>query len=182
MLNATNVTPLGASISLLENVGFIDVVLPFLLIFAITYGSLKKSKILGDMDSMYIVISFVIALSVTITATVVGVIKFFLPLFGLVLLIIVSFLVILSLFFGEASKVVENKLVKNISSIVIVLVLLFIIILAIMNVLFMVGVLKQPTAEESEQFLSLLSNVIVSVVFIITVFTIIYLTSKQGNN
>ncbi|MBT3721419.1 hypothetical protein HOG47_07255, partial [archaeon] len=48
----------------LESLGLLDVLLPFLLIFTITFAVLQKSKILGDGGRRFnIIIAFVLAMS-----------------------------------------------------------------------------------------------------------------------
>jgi len=56
----------------LENLGLLDVLLPFLLIFTITYAVLQKSKILGDRAKNFnTIVSFVLAMA-TIIPHVIG--------------------------------------------------------------------------------------------------------------
>jgi len=54
------VNPLENAIELLGNFGFFSVVLPFLLVYALVYGLLKKTKIFGDDDSVAQVIGLAI--------------------------------------------------------------------------------------------------------------------------
>jgi len=51
----------------LENLGLLDVLLPFLLIFTIAFAVLQKSKILGDMSHRFnTIVSFVLAMAAVI--------------------------------------------------------------------------------------------------------------------
>ena len=181
MLNQTNATPLGASVQLIQDVGFVDVVLPFLLIFAITYGSLVKTKIFGNLESVNILVSFVIALSVTITALVVGIIKLFLPIFGLILVFIVSVLIILSLFFGDVKKVTSNKFIRTMATIVLIIILVIVILFIISTILQEAGYLPEPNENDLTNLLSNIFNFIVTIIFLLIIVGVVYFMSKGGS-
>ncbi|MBR9677855.1 MAG: hypothetical protein GOU97_00975 [Nanoarchaeota archaeon] len=120
--NAT-ATPFTGGIQILQDLGFFDVVVPFILVFAIIYGVLAKSKILGEKsENLNALVAFSIALLFTATASVTGVIREFLPIIGLISVMIIALLIIVSLFFGDVTKLfAENKWLKSVSIIVIVL-------------------------------------------------------------
>ncbi len=96
-------TPLENALEFLENFGFFNVILPFLLVFTIVYAILEKSAIFGkekvegiemprkNVNSM---IAFVIALFVVVTKEIVVSIKESIPQIALILVIIVSFMML----------------------------------------------------------------------------------------
>ena len=97
------VTPLEIALEFLENFGFFNVILPFLLVFTIVYAILEKSAIfgkekVGDIDaprrSVNSMVAFVIALFVVVTKENVYSIREALPQVALILVIIVSFMML----------------------------------------------------------------------------------------
>ena len=88
----------GNILSNLEQLGFFDYVLPFLIIFALVFGILSRIKLFGDNKS----ISAVIALSVGLMALQFGLVSSFFaelfPRFGIGLSIILVLLILTGLF------------------------------------------------------------------------------------
>jgi len=84
-----------------EEAGVFNVILPFLLIFTITYAILIKIQILGDKKGINGVVSFVVALLVVNNTYIVGLITRFLPNIALFLVIILMFLLLAGMFLGE---------------------------------------------------------------------------------
>ena len=104
---------LAGAIQMLQNMGFFDILLPFLLVFAIVYGILEKTGIFGEKrHDINAVIALVIGLMVAVTTFVVNILTGFLPLVGLLAVIIVMFLMLVSMFFGEAKGVWDNRWIK----------------------------------------------------------------------
>ena len=108
-------TPLGNAIQFLQDFGFFTVVLPFLLVFTIIFGILEKTKIFGvekdkqpkkNLNSM---IAFVIAFFVVAASNIVEVIQASLPWVSLVLIIIISFLLLTGVFFGDEEYKLWDK-------------------------------------------------------------------------
>jgi hypothetical protein len=105
------VSPLGNAINFFKDFGLFDVVLPFLLVFTIVYAILEKTRLLGvvkvkdqggvaevgnkNLNSM---VAFVIGLLVVATANVVRAINESLPNIILLLVILVSFLILIGIF------------------------------------------------------------------------------------
>ena len=96
-------TPLENALVFLENFGFFNVVLPFLLVFTIVYAILEKSAIfgkekIGDTESprrsVNSMVAFVIALFVVVTKEIVVSIRESLPQVALLLIIITSFMML----------------------------------------------------------------------------------------
>lgn len=90
------------TIQFLRDFGFFDVVIPFLLFFAIIFAFLEKTKILGDDKSNA---NMIVALSVSLLAVaankVVSLVSDILPNMILVLVLLVMFVMITGVFFKE---------------------------------------------------------------------------------
>ena len=96
--------PLDKVIELLQNFGFFRVVLPFLLIFAIVYAILMKTKVLGDPSTQGFaktasaIIALVIAFLVIVYTPVVNTLGTLLPQAGFILVVVVLILMVLAMF------------------------------------------------------------------------------------
>lgn len=99
-------SPLGIALQFLEDFGFFNVVLPFLLIFTLVFALLEKTKILGvDKDdepkkNLNSMVAFVIALFVVAASQIVQVIRESLPLVVLGLVILISFMLLVGSMMG----------------------------------------------------------------------------------
>ena len=88
----------------LRDFGLFDVVLPFLLVFAIVFAILEKTKILGQEEggapkrNINSIVSFVIALLVVSTNKIVTALNEALPNIVLLVVILVSFLLLIGVF------------------------------------------------------------------------------------
>ncbi len=103
-------TALGSVIDFLQEFGFFDVILPFLLVFTIVFGILEKTKIFGvdkvggeeypkkGINSM---IAFVIGFFVVAARQVVESIQVSLPQVVLVLVLLISFMLLVGSFMGD---------------------------------------------------------------------------------
>ncbi|MFH0752814.1 MAG: hypothetical protein V1914_04445 [archaeon] len=111
-------TALGSAIEFLEEFGFFDVILPFLLVFTIVFGILEKTRIFGvekvgekeypkkGINSM---IAFVIAFFVVAAREVVASIQVSIPQVVLVLLLLISFMLLVGVFMGDKQFNLEDK-------------------------------------------------------------------------
>ena len=100
-------TVLGDAVELLQDFGFFDVILPFLLVFTIVFGILEKTKIFGtdkinerdytrkNINSM---VAFVIAFFVIAAKEIVASIQTSLPMVSLILIAIICFLLLIGAF------------------------------------------------------------------------------------
>ena len=109
-------SPLGKAVEFLRDFGLFDVILPFLLVFTITYAVLEKTRILGtikvhgsdDVDdvipnkNLNSMVSFVVALLVVATANIVRAINESLPNIILLLVASFSFLLLIGIFLKDA--------------------------------------------------------------------------------
>ncbi len=96
-------TPLNNAVEFLRSFGFFNVVLPFLLVFAIVFGVLEKSKLFGiekidkidyPRRNLNAIVAFCIAFFVVAAANITGVIQATVPQIALVLIVIISFLLL----------------------------------------------------------------------------------------
>lgn len=103
-------TVLGGTIEFLQDFGFFDVILPFLLIFTITFGVLEKTRIFGTetfkgqeigKKNINAMVAFVIAFFVLAAKEVVASIQVSIPLVALILVAIVSLLMLVGIFIGS---------------------------------------------------------------------------------
>lgn len=100
-------TVLGGAIEFLQDFGFFDVILPFLLVFTIVFGILEKTRIFGtekigekeypkkNIDAM---VAFTIAFFVVAAKQIVDSIKVSMPMVALVLVAIISLLMLIGAF------------------------------------------------------------------------------------
>lgn len=100
-------TVFGGVVEFMRRLGFYDVVLPFLLVFALLYAILDKTKVLGEeapgepKRSLNAVIAFAVAVFVVGTTKVVAVISQAIANFVIVIIVVAFFLITISLFIGE---------------------------------------------------------------------------------
>src|SRR3989338_4247700 len=95
----------------LESIGFVDVLLPFLLIFTVIFAVLEKTKIMGEgKRNMSIGIAFIFALLVVVPHVTgnfpagydpVAVINAALPSVSLVVVAIIALLILIGVFAGD---------------------------------------------------------------------------------
>ena len=84
-----------------EEIGAFEVLLPFLLVFTLVFGVLQKSKILGDLKQLNLVVSLVIALLFVRNQTLVALVNRFLPNVSIFMIIILMFLLLVGIFVGK---------------------------------------------------------------------------------
>lgn len=111
----------GGVISTLQQMGFFDVLLPFLLIFAIVYGILEKVKLFEDRADINAVIAFVIGMIVIGTSWVIGVLTGFLPWVGMLTVVFLAAVILMGFFWKDIDAIGDTP-VKYIAAIVILVV------------------------------------------------------------
>ena len=113
------VSPLGKAVEFLRDFGLFDVILPFLLVFTITFAVLEKTKILGTIKihgtdeympnkNLNSMVSFVVALLVVATANIVRAINESLPNIVLLLVASLSFLILIGIFVKDELDFAEK--------------------------------------------------------------------------
>tara|TARA_Y100000310_G_scaffold341734_2_gene441838 strand:+ start:209 stop:754 length:546 start_codon:yes stop_codon:yes gene_type:complete len=98
-------TTLGNTIEFLRGFGFFEVVIPFLLFFALVFAILEKTKVLGtDKTNVNLIVALSVALIAIATNKVVNTVALVLPNMILMLVLFVMFITVLGLFFKESKE------------------------------------------------------------------------------
>jgi len=104
-------------ISFLDQIGVYDVILPFLLVFTIFFAILEKTKILGmekvegreiTKKNLNAIVSFVVAFLVIASTKLVAVINETMANIVLLLILAISFMLLVGVFFGSKEVTLEN--------------------------------------------------------------------------
>ncbi|MBU2497097.1 MAG: hypothetical protein KJ767_03505 [Nanoarchaeota archaeon] len=99
-------TLLEQAMLMLQRLGFFQIIIPFVLIFAVIFAILEKSKLLGeDKRSVNAIVALVIAMSATGAVMVTGIISTMIPLVVLGIIVLLLFFLMYGLFAGELSSV-----------------------------------------------------------------------------
>ncbi|MDD5418034.1 MAG: hypothetical protein PHW96_04090 [Candidatus Nanoarchaeia archaeon] len=101
MVNETQT--FNEAIGLVKGTGIFDVLLPFLVVFAIVYGMLVKTKFLGERQSVNVVVAFVIAMMIALNESARSFLNSLLPSYT-VFFIIIIMMVFIFIFFGFSGK------------------------------------------------------------------------------
>lgn len=99
-------SPLAGAIEFLNDFGFYDVVLPFLLVFTIIFGILEKTKIFGTENkkpkkNINAMIAFVIALFFVASTNLVAGARELLPNVVVLLITLMSFMMLVGFFYAD---------------------------------------------------------------------------------
>lgn len=99
-------SPLAGAIEFLNNFGFYDVVLPFLLVFTLVFAILEKTKIFGVEEkkpkkNINAMIAFVIALFFVATTELVAGTREMLPNVVVLLITLMSFMMLVGFFYSD---------------------------------------------------------------------------------
>lgn len=109
---------LGNAIDFMQDFGFFDVILPFLLVFTIFFGILEKTRIFGEEkigDKSYpkknlnSMVAFVVAFFVVAAKEVVTSLQLSLPYVALGLVVLLSFMMLAGSFMGDKTFSFEGK-------------------------------------------------------------------------
>lgn len=102
MLFAVQMMSFNDIVSYMQQYGIYDVVLPFLLIFAIMFAVLEKTKIFGEnKTNINSIIALVIGLLLVAQKSIVDTILTFLPRAALIMVVILMYLLLLSMVAGQ---------------------------------------------------------------------------------
>jgi len=181
-------SPLQNAIQFFKDFGLFDVVLPFLLVFALIFAILEKTKILGTEKikgeeipkrNLNTLVAFVIAMITVATNKVVNAINLALPNIVLIIISFVAFLLMIGVFFGSE----EFKLVEKYKELTLGLVIASLVILVLI-------ILNSLTLDDGRSWLdfvieyvvnNLSGPVVTSIIFlIIAVIAIVYITKSPG--
>jgi len=95
--------------TILQSTLFINLILPFLLIFAVVFAVLQKTKILGDgKKQVDAIVALVIGLMVVAFAQAVDIIVFLMPVLGVSIVAVLVFLLLFGFVFKEGEFKVHN--------------------------------------------------------------------------
>ena len=179
---------LSNALEFLKAFGFFDVILPFLLVFAVIFGILEKTKIfgtekIGDIDypkkNIDAIIAFVIALLVVAATKVVDAMELALPKIALLIVVVLSFVLLLGIFMEP------EGVYKNLEGFwkALLMVLMFIAVILVF--------LSSIPANEDESWLEYSYNYVIDywtgalvgsvVLFLLVVWAIMWIT-KPGKN
>ena len=93
-----------------EQIGVFNVLMPFLLVFTLTFAILRKVKILGDHKAVDLVVSLVLALLFVRNQALVTLLNQFLPNISIFMVVILMFLLLIGLWSGDQYRGVQNTL------------------------------------------------------------------------
>ncbi len=120
------VSPLEQAIDFLKELGFFDVVLPFLLIFTLIFAILEKTRIFGEVEvegrkyakkNINAMIAFVIALLFVASKELVNIVNVSLPMVVLILILLLSFMMLFGFLIKEGWGGFERGVWQGILSI-----------------------------------------------------------------
>jgi len=186
-------SPLGKSVEFLRDFGLFDVILPFLLVFTVTFAVLEKTRILGSTKihgtdesipnkNLNAMVSFVVALLVVATANIVRALNESLPNIVLLLVASLSFLILIGIFVKDELDFAEKHKKWNMAFIII----MFIgVILIFLNAIYMniageeVSVLEYSIDWIIDNWSGTIFGSIV--ILVIVVVAIGYITSSKQN-
>jgi len=140
-------TVFRSALDFFGRLGIYDIVLPFLLIFAIVFGILEKTKILGlekvghqeyTRKNLNSIISFVIAFLVISSSQLVALINETLAKSMVILVLFVTFLILFGVFFGEKEDFFESG-IKSYRGIFFIIVFVGIVLVALSSYRFESG-------------------------------------------
>ena len=110
-------TVFRSAITFLDNIGVYDVILPFLLIFTIMFAILEKTKVLGTekiegkeltKKNLNAMVAFVVSFLVIASTQLVSVINESLSHVVLLLILVISFMLLVGVFFGSEEFTLEK--------------------------------------------------------------------------
>ena len=104
------VSTLQNTLEFLKSFGFFDVIVPFLLFFAIIFAILEKTRLLGrEKSNVNLIVALAVALLAVAANKIVGLISSVIPNLLLVLVLFMMFVMILGLFFKDEELEFSSK-------------------------------------------------------------------------
>ena len=177
-------SPLQNAIQFFKDFGLFDVVLPFLLVFALIFAILEKTRILGEETikgekipkrNLNTLVAFVIGMITVATNKIVNAINVALPNIVLIIISFVAFLLMIGVFFGTEELNFRQKYPRFTMG--------FVVVSLIILVLIILDSLSLASGQTWLEFLmeyvanNLSGPVVTSVIFlIIAVISIVYIT------
>lgn len=96
--------------TILQQMGFFDIILPFLLFFSLSYGALLRAKLFEDQRRINVLIAMSFGLFMSVSLFLVGFTQEFLPWVGVFLIIALGVMMGGGMFLGE--DITTNKYIK----------------------------------------------------------------------
>ncbi|MDD4353700.1 MAG: hypothetical protein PHN56_04545 [Candidatus Nanoarchaeia archaeon] len=98
----------GGAFDLLIKIGFMNLIVPFILFYAIVFGMLEKTQLFASKDSkgkdemknLHSLIAFALAITATAASYAVGITQNFLPILGIASVILLGLMMVLGMAFG----------------------------------------------------------------------------------
>jgi len=175
-------------IGLLKNFGFFDIILPFILIYALVFGILAKTQILGDpfekeneararfVRSIISLVSLSIAFLVVGAYNVVLRIQEFIPYAVLYILAVFMLLVSMSAFYLPTGGKVEESEFKRYRKVILALSIIIFTILTLISL----GIITAQSLRSGLE--SWISNEIIAtiIIFSFIIFVVYWMTKGEG--
>ncbi|MEK6856808.1 MAG: hypothetical protein AABX49_02215 [Nanoarchaeota archaeon] len=83
-----------------SDVGGFDVILPFILVFAVTFAVLRKIKLFGENKNVDAIVSLILAAFLVSSTTIVNVLTGFLPRVSMIVLVLLMLILVVGIFSG----------------------------------------------------------------------------------
>ncbi|MDD2678585.1 MAG: hypothetical protein PHG04_03525 [Candidatus Nanoarchaeia archaeon] len=96
----------GGAFDLLIKIGFLNLIVPFILFYAIVFGMLEKTQLFSidkkkeEMRSIHSLIAFALSITATAASYAVGITQNFLPILGIASVVLLGFMMVLGMAFG----------------------------------------------------------------------------------
>ena len=179
---------LSNALGFLKDFGFFDVILPFLLVFAVVFGILEKTRILGEekiagelypKNNINAIVAFVIGMLVVAATKIVDTLTLALPRVSLLLVVSLSFLLMIGIFIRPGEGGIYDRLEK--SWLAFIMIVMFIAVLLVF--------LSAIPYNEDVSWLEFGVNYVVDywtgavvgsiVLFILVIWSIIWITKRE---
>jgi len=104
----------GGAFDLLIKVGFLNLIIPFILFYAIVFGMLEKTQLFSadkkkeEMRSIHSLIAFSLSITATAASFAVGITQNFLPVLGIASVVLLGFMMILGMAFGPEFEAIAK--------------------------------------------------------------------------
>ena len=117
-------TAVAGPLDFLIRIGFLNLIVPFILFYAIVFGMLEKTQLFSrdpskskdEMRNLHALIAFALAITATATSYAVGITQNFLPILGIASVVLLGFMMVLGMAFGpEFDKKINEKCYKGIT-------------------------------------------------------------------
>lgn len=162
------------AITIFQNALFQEIILPFLLIFAVTFAVLQKSKVLGDGKAQSdAIVAFVIGLIFIGFYQAVDVVRNLIPVLGVSLVVILIFMLLVGFLYGG-----NFDLHANVKYGITAIIFIVVIIAVLVATDSWDNIVAMFSGESSS---SLVSN-IVFIVLMIVVIAVVVISGKSGGS